>query len=76
MEKLAIHGGKPASEKRIPIAKPVFTEKTIKDVAEVLRSGYIRQGPKTSELEERFREKVGAKYAYAVNSGTAALHIS
>jgi perosamine synthetase len=76
MEKLAIHGGKPASEKKIPIAKPVFTEKTIKDVTEVLRSGYIRQGPKTSEFEERFRERVGAKYAYAVNSGTAALHIS
>jgi perosamine synthetase len=76
MEKLAIHGGKPASEKRIPIAKPVFTEKTIKDVAEVLRSGYIRQGLKTLEFEERFRKKVGAKYAYAVNSGTAALHIS
>jgi len=76
MEKLTIHGGKPALEKRIPIAKPVFTEKTIKDVAEVLRSGYIRQGPKTSEFEERFRERVGAKYAYAVNSGTAALHIS
>jgi perosamine synthetase len=76
MEKLAIHGGKPASERRIPIAKPVFTEKTIRDVAEVLRSGYIRQGPKTSEFEERFRERVGAKYAYAVNSGTAALHIS
>lgn len=76
MEKLAIHGGKPASEKRILIAKPVFTEQTIKDVAEVIRSGYIRQGPKTSEFEEKFRESVGAKYAYAVNSGTAALHIS
>lgn len=76
MEKLAIHGGKPASEKRIPIAKPVFTEKTIKDVAEVIRSGYVRQGQKTAEFEEKFREKVGAKYAYAVNSGTAALHIS
>jgi len=76
MEKLAVHGGKPASEKMIPIAKPVFSEKTIKDVSEVLRSGYIRQGPKTRELEERFREKVGANYAYAVSSGTAALHIA
>ncbi len=74
MEKLAIHGGTPASEKRIPIAKPVFSEKTIKDVAMVLRSGYIREGPKTKEFEEEFRKTVGARYAYAVNSGTAALH--
>jgi len=76
MEKLALHGGKPVSEKRIPIAKPVFSEKTITDVSEVLRSGYLRQGPKTREFEEQFRDFVGAKYAYAVNSGTAALHIA
>jgi dTDP-4-amino-4,6-dideoxygalactose transaminase len=76
MKELAIHGGKPASEKRIPIAKPVFSEKTIKDVEDVIRSGYVRQGPKTSEFENKFREKVGAKYAYAVNSGTAALHVA
>jgi len=76
MEKLAIHGGKPASEKMIPIAKPVFSEKTIKDVSEVFRSGYVRQGLKTREFEEKFREKTGARYAYAVNSGTAALHVA
>ena len=76
MKELAIHGGRPASEKRIPIAKPVFSEKTIKDVEDVIRSGYVRQGKKTSEFEERFREKVGAKYAYVVNSGTAALHVA
>lgn len=76
MEGLAIKGGNPAAEKMIPIARPVFSEKTIEDVSEVLRSGYIRQGPKTKEFEERFRERVGARYAYAVNSGTAALHIA
>lgn len=76
MKKLAIHGGKPASEKMIPIAKPVFSEKTIRDVSEVLRSGYVRQGPKTREFEEKFRETTGARYAYAVNSGTAALHVA
>jgi len=76
MEKLALFGGKPASEKMIPVAKPVFSEKTIREVSEVLRSGYIRQGPRTTEFEDKFREKVGAKYAYAVNSGTAALHIA
>jgi len=76
MEKLAIHGGKPASEKVIPIAKPIFSEKTIREVSEVLGSRHVVQGPRTRELEERFREKVGASYAYAVSSGTAALHVA
>jgi len=73
---LASLGGKPASEKRIPIAKPMFDEKTVKEVSEVLRSGYVRQGPKTKEFEEKFAEAVGAKHAYAVSNGTAALHVS
>ncbi len=74
MEKLAIKGGKPVSEKEIPIAKPIFPEETIHDISEVLKSGRIIQGPKTAQFEEEFRKRVGAKYAYAVNSGTAALH--
>lgn len=76
MEKLAINGGEPISEKLIPIAKPIFTEKTVREVCEVLRSGHVRQGAKTKEFEDKFHEKVGAKYAYAVSSGTAALHVA
>ncbi len=60
----------------IPIAKPMFTDKEIRDVISVLRSGYLRQGPKTEEFEKGFCKRVGSKYAYAVNSGTAALHVS
>ncbi len=36
----------------------------------------MRQGPKTEEFEKKFSKKVGSKYAYAVSSGTAALHVS
>lgn len=74
MEKLAIQGGKPVSEKEIPIAKPLFIEETVQDIVEVLKSGHLTQGSKTAEFEKEFREKVGAKYAFAVSSGTAALH--
>jgi perosamine synthetase len=74
MSSLALFGGKPISEQRIPMARPSFSEKTIDDVAGVLRSGFIREGPKVKEFEERFREKVGSRHAYAVSSGTAALH--
>ena len=74
MEKLALFGGKPASEKKIPLVKPTFSKKDATDIAKVLKSGYVRQGPYTKEFEERFAERVGAKYAYAVSNGTAALH--
>jgi perosamine synthetase len=76
MDQLAILGGKPVSDKKIPLAKPVFSQKDADDVAKVLRSGYVRMGPYTKEFEEKFAERVGAKYAYAVSNGTAALHVA
>jgi perosamine synthetase len=76
MDELAIFGGKPVSDKKIPLAKPVFSQKDADDIARVLRSGYVRMGPYTKEFEERFAERVGARYAYAVSSGTAALHVA
>ncbi len=60
----------------VPIAKVVMTEDEIKAVEEVLRSGMLRQGKKVEEFERLFAEKVGAKFAIAVSSGTAALHIA
>jgi len=75
-EKLAINGGEPAAPMKIPIAKPIFTEEAIEEVADVIRSGYLRQGPKTKQFEEEFAEFVGSKYAYAVSNGTAALHLA
>jgi len=74
VDKLAIDGGKPVSEYKIPLAKPIFSAKDAEDIAKVLKTGYVRQGPYTKEFEEKFAKKVGAKYAYAVSSGTAALH--
>jgi len=76
MDKLAINGGKPVSQKMIPIAKPVFSEQTIKEINDVLKSGYLCQGPKTVQFEDEFRKRVGAEYSYAVSSGTAALHVA
>lgn len=74
MSSLALFGGKHVSERRIPIARPSFSGKTIDDVSGVIRSGLIREGPKVKEFEERFQEKVGSRHAYTVSSGTAALH--
>lgn len=60
----------------IPYGKQSISEDDIREVAEVLRSGYLTQGPKVSEFEEAFADYVGAKYAVAVSNGTAALHLS
>ena len=60
----------------IPIYRPSFDEREEAAVAEVLRSGWIGLGPKTEEFEERFSRHVGARFAVAMNSATAALHVA
>jgi len=60
----------------IPIAKPIIGEDEISAVVAVLRSGIIAQGKKVEEFEGAFAGFIGTKYAIAVNSGTAALHIA
>ena len=60
----------------IPIAKPIIDEDEISAVTAVLRSGIIAQGSKVEEFEKEFAGFVSTKYAVAVNSGTAALHIA
>jgi perosamine synthetase len=41
-----------------------------------MKSGWIGLGPKVEEFEKKFAEKVGVKYAVAVNSATAALDLA
>lgn len=60
----------------IPVFRPYSTEEEVEAVAEVLRSGWWGQGPKTAEFEKQFAVFTGAKCAVAVNSATAALHLA
>ena len=60
----------------IPFHKPYITDDEINAATLCLRNGWLTMGPKTFEFEERFAAAVGGKYAVAVNSGTAALHLS
>lgn len=60
--------------KTIPYGKQLIDEEDIQAVIEVLRSDWLTTGPKVDEFEKAFAELVGAKYAVAVSSGTAALH--
>jgi dTDP-4-amino-4,6-dideoxygalactose transaminase len=59
----------------IPVARPFFGSAEENAVAEVLRSGWVSQGPRVAEFERRFAEYVGAPHAVAVSSCTTALHL-
>lgn len=56
--------------------KPNISEDAIKAANKVLRSGWIGPGPKVDEFEKRFAEYIDIKYAVALNSCTAALHLA
>ena len=60
----------------IPVFRPSMGEEEIRAIEEVLNSGWIGLGPKTKQFEEEFAKYIGVKHAVAVNSATAALHLS
>ena len=60
----------------IPIAKPWIDDAEIAAVTEVLRSGWVTQGPQVSAFEKEFAAWVDAPYACAVSSCTTALHLA
>jgi dTDP-4-amino-4,6-dideoxygalactose transaminase len=60
----------------IPFHRPSIGEEEIGEVVDTLRSGWLTTGPRTARFEREFREYVGARYAVAVSSATAALHLA
>ncbi|MBE0471554.1 MAG: UDP-4-amino-4,6-dideoxy-N-acetyl-beta-L-altrosamine transaminase [Methyloprofundus sp.] len=60
----------------IPYGRQSISEGDIQAVVEVLRSDYLTQGLVVPQFEQSVADYVGASYAVAVNSGTAALHIA
>lgn len=60
----------------LPFALPDITEAEIDGVVAVLRSKWLTTGGVTREFEAKFAEAVGAEHAIALNSCTAALHLS
>jgi UDP-4-amino-4,6-dideoxy-N-acetyl-beta-L-altrosamine transaminase len=60
----------------IPYGKHHIDEEDIQAVVDVLRGGMLTQGPAIEAFEQAVATYVGAKYAVAVSSGTAALHLS
>jgi perosamine synthetase len=56
--------------------KPFISEEEIDEMVDTLRSGWLSMGPKTIKFEEEFNKYIGAKKSVAVNSWTAAGHLS
>lgn len=61
---------------QVPLMRPWLGEEEIEAVAEVMRSGWISQGPKVIEFEELVADFVGAKFGVATNACTSSMHLA
>lgn len=61
---------------RVPVTRPYFDKAEEKALIEVVRSGWVTQGPKVAEFENMVAEYVGSKYAVATTSATTSLFLS
>lgn len=75
-ETLALYGGKPVRSEKIYYGHQYVDEKDIEAVVRVLKSDFLTCGPEIEKLEKKLCDITGAKYAVAVSSGTAALHVA
>jgi dTDP-4-amino-4,6-dideoxygalactose transaminase len=75
-ERLALNGGEPFRDTWLPFHKPRIEDDEIAEVVDTLRGGWITTGPRAKRFEQEFRDYIGAKYAVAFNSATAAMHLA
>ncbi|MBT7567514.1 aminotransferase class V-fold PLP-dependent enzyme [archaeon] len=61
---------------RINWNEPRFDKEDLKEVIEVIETSYVNEGPKTKELEEKFREYLGVKHVIFTTNATAALFLA
>lgn len=63
-------------DKFLVFGSPAIEEAEIEEVSKTMRSGWLGTGPKVHKFEEMFNEYKRTKFAMALNSCTAALHLS
>jgi perosamine synthetase len=68
--------GTPLTATDIPLARPLLGEEEEQAVLDALRSGQLSLGPRLAAFEDAFAERIGARCASAVSSGTAGLHLA
>ncbi|HWQ82341.1 MAG TPA: DegT/DnrJ/EryC1/StrS family aminotransferase [Ignavibacteria bacterium] len=60
----------------VPLTRPSIIPEDIESIEEVIRTGWVVQGPKVKEFERMWSEFTGSKYSIAVSSCTTALHLA
>ncbi|MGZ3722079.1 MAG: DegT/DnrJ/EryC1/StrS family aminotransferase [Bdellovibrionales bacterium] len=60
----------------LSFSPPALSDLEKDEVLDVLRKDWLSSGPKTKQFEEKFKERVGAPAALALNSCTAGLHLA
>ena len=60
----------------IPYCQHTIDEQEIQEVIHTLKSDWLTSGPKTLRFEKEFADYIGSRYAVAVSSCTAALHLA
>jgi UDP-4-amino-4-deoxy-L-arabinose-oxoglutarate aminotransferase len=59
----------------LPFTRPVITDDDIAEVVSVLKSGWLTNGPKNAALEEKMCAYTNCRYAVALSSATAGMHV-
>ncbi|MDD2903289.1 MAG: DegT/DnrJ/EryC1/StrS family aminotransferase, partial [Syntrophales bacterium] len=62
--------------KFLVFGSPLIEEAEIQEVVSSMKSGWLGTGPKVCRFEEDFKKYKRVEHAVAVNSCTAALHVS
>ncbi|MBT6052780.1 MAG: DegT/DnrJ/EryC1/StrS aminotransferase family protein [Candidatus Scalindua sp.] len=61
---------------KIPITKPFFNTEEEEAILNVIRSGWLVQGPQVNNFENKFKTFIGVRHALATTSCTTALHLA
>ena len=64
------------TNKQIDLFKVHMAPTAAEEVAKVLNSGYIGQGPKVDEFENQLKDYFNHDFVQTINSGTSALHMA
>ncbi|MDR1952222.1 MAG: DegT/DnrJ/EryC1/StrS family aminotransferase [Elusimicrobiota bacterium] len=65
-----------SNKKNIPLFKVFMSPNVDNPLLDVIHSGWIGEGPKVKEFEEKLRAFFGNPYLTTLNNGTAGLHLS
>ena len=76
MSQIALHGGKPIRTIPLPFFRPAIDDEDIAAVTRSLRADRLTNDKLVREFEEAMAKYTGSRYAVAVSSGAAGMHIA